>query len=84
MLNLDMQKGSIIHVGDDIRIKFRSYDPETGRLSLGFEAPRHIIIDRESVHQRRVESVKHIGAPAFTRCEECKAPLGGNAFCKYC
>lgn len=58
MLSLTFKVGQSVHIGDDIIVKVREVDAETGAVKLGFDAPRHITIDRESVRARRIASVE--------------------------
>lgn len=52
MLVLMRRKGETIRVGEDIT--FTVLGISRGQVSVGVRAPRHIVVDREEVHQRRV------------------------------
>ena len=49
MLNIRRFAGQSVHVGDNIIIKVRDVDLKTGKVTLGFHAPKQIIINREEL-----------------------------------
>lgn len=64
MLSLSFKVGQSVYIGDNIVVKVRDVDLTTGDVKLGFDAPKHISIDRESVRKRRIESVAALGKHA--------------------
>jgi carbon storage regulator len=56
MLILTRRVNEVIVIGDNIRIKIVGYDHETGRVRLGIDAPRTIIVDREEIAIRRKQN----------------------------
>lgn len=53
MLILSRKVNEVIVIGDDIRVMVVGYDVRDGRVMLGIDAPRSIVVDREEVSQRR-------------------------------
>lgn len=52
MLVLMRRKGETIRIGENIT--FTVLNVSRGQVSIGVKAPRHVLVDREEVHQRRV------------------------------
>lgn len=53
MLVLQRLKGETVMIGDDISVTITDVDPISGRIKLGFTAPKDVIIDREEIYFRR-------------------------------
>lgn len=51
MLVLMRRKGETIRIGEDVT--FTVIGIEGGQVRVGVKAPRHVIVDREEVHDRR-------------------------------
>lgn len=58
MLRLNSKNGNKIHIGNDVVMWIEGIDDKDGSYKLCFEAPRSVCIDRASVRQMRIESVK--------------------------
>lgn len=58
MLDLELSAGGIVHIGADIKVKLRSIDLDRMTAVIGFEAPRDVTIDRDSVRKRRIAAIK--------------------------
>lgn len=55
MLILARKKGSKIVINNDITITFFGPFEEDGSLyKIGIEAPKHIPVDREEIHQKKM------------------------------
>jgi carbon storage regulator len=53
MLVLTRKRGEGIVIGSDIRIKVLAVDG--GKVRIGINAPKDVIVDRQEVHDRRME-----------------------------
>jgi carbon storage regulator len=51
VLVLLRRQGECIVIGDDIVITVVGF--ERGRVRIGIQAPRHIAVDREEIHERK-------------------------------
>ncbi len=51
MLVLMRRKGETIRIGE--HVKFTVLGVTGGQVRIGVQAPRHIIVDREEVYERR-------------------------------
>ncbi len=52
MLVLMRRKGETIRIGNEITFKVLGIS--NGQVSVGVRAPRHVVVDREEIRQRRV------------------------------
>jgi carbon storage regulator len=46
------RKGETIRIGENVT--FTILGISRGQVSVGVTAPRHVVVDREEVHQRRI------------------------------
>jgi carbon storage regulator len=53
MLVLSRKVGEEIVIGNDIRIKVIAIDGE--KVRIGISAPKEVIVDRQEVHDKRLE-----------------------------
>jgi len=53
MLVLSRKVGEEIVIGDNVRIKVVAVDG--GKVRIGIVAPKNVIVDRQEVHERRLE-----------------------------
>ena len=56
MLCLSRRAGQVVHVGDDVTITVLKVD--RGKVVLGFDAPRAVVIDRPEVRAARLARAK--------------------------
>jgi carbon storage regulator len=63
MLVLERKPGQRIIINGNIQIIYSSCDYRTGKIKIGIEAPKDVIIDREEIHQRKLdEAIKNANA----------------------
>ena len=65
MLVLTRKVGENIIIGDNIRVTIISLD--RGKVRLGVDAPRDVAVDRQEVHERRLEFAELVGLPVAER-----------------
>lgn len=53
MLVLTLKLGEIVHIGDDVQIVYKGDAKVEGEISVGFEAPRSVNIERDSLRKRK-------------------------------
>jgi carbon storage regulator len=61
MLVLTRKVGENIIIGDNIRVTIVSIDG--GKVRIGIDAPRDVTVDRQEVHERRLEFAELVGLP---------------------
>ena len=57
MLILERKLGESIIINGNIQVLYSSYNCHTGKIKLGIEAPKDITVDREEIHQRKLDGV---------------------------
>jgi carbon storage regulator len=61
MLVLARRLGETIIIGGDIRITV--VETNGACIRLGIDAPRNVLVDRQEVHERRMEFTEALAAP---------------------
>jgi carbon storage regulator len=63
MLVLTRKIGEEIVIGDDIRIKV--VDIRGGKVRIGIVAPEDVIVDRQEIHDKRLNMLNEWAGPAI-------------------
>jgi carbon storage regulator len=61
MLVLSRKIGETIVVGDDIRITV--VEIRGGKVRIGIDAPAHVIVDRQEIHDKRLNTLNEWADP---------------------
>lgn len=56
MLVLGCKVGESVIIGGNIKVTVMSVPNHGGQIKLAFDAPRSVIIDREVIHLKKLES----------------------------
>lgn len=57
MLILERKLGTSIIINGNIRVYYSSYNHQTGKIKIGIDAPKNVTVDREEIHQRKLDGV---------------------------
>ena len=72
MLVLSRKIGEEIVIGDTIRIKVVAVDG--GKVRIGIIAPQNVIVDRQEIHERRLNATEWADHPT---CQAVSSPKSG-------